>query len=122
MAVLAPCVFCAELFAKSRLAVSCCECIRDGKRRPPKPPQGPAGCEFPRAQRLNQHRTVVVRSLGLDQGVSVWHFYTRVVILPGSGDASHMADAEHPFVRRSKIWPKNTSDAVLVMNPDYANA
>ncbi len=33
-----------------------------------------------------------------------------------------MADAEHPFIRRSKVWPKNTSDAVLVMNADYANA
>src|SRR5213594_5069424 len=33
-----------------------------------------------------------------------------------------MGDAEHPFIRRSKVWPKNTSDAVLVMNADYANA
>ena len=33
-----------------------------------------------------------------------------------------MADAEHPFIRRSKVWPKHTSDAVLVMNADYANA
>ena len=33
-----------------------------------------------------------------------------------------MAGAEHPFIRRSKVWPKNTSDAVLVMNADYANA
>ena len=33
-----------------------------------------------------------------------------------------MADAEHPFIRRSKVWPKNTSDAVLVMSADYANA
>ena len=33
-----------------------------------------------------------------------------------------MAPAEHPFIRRSKMWPKHTSDAVLVMNADYANA
>ncbi len=33
-----------------------------------------------------------------------------------------MADAEHPFIRRSKVWPKHTSDAVLVMNAAYANA
>ena len=30
--------------------------------------------------------------------------------------------AEHPFIRRSKMWPKHTSDAVLEMHPDYANA
>ena len=30
--------------------------------------------------------------------------------------------AEHPFIRRSKMWPKHTSDALLVMNADYANA
>lgn len=30
--------------------------------------------------------------------------------------------AEHPFIRRSKMWPKHTSDAVLEMQADYANA
>src|SRR5207247_4834071 len=33
-----------------------------------------------------------------------------------------MADAQHSFIRRSQVWPKNTSDAVLGMNADYANA
>src|SRR5207248_11784536 len=56
------------------------------------------------------------------------HYHTCSYLYHNCGNlydtlgGSHMADAEHPFIRRSKVWPKHTSDAVLVMNPDYANA